>query len=87
MASDTIQVSTLDQLDAAIGFVDAQTSGSYTIELTGDIAAGTSPDVGTQLTDPQGHAEAVNGRPVISTTSRARTSVFRPQIPPSVASR
>lgn len=67
MASDTIQVSTLDQLDAAIGFVDAQTSGSYTIELTGDIAAGTSPDVGTQLTDPQGHAEAVNGRPVFAT--------------------
>ena len=61
-----ITVSTLDQLNGAIAFVDAQTSGSYTIELTADITEGTSALVASNgnLQNPDGSAAMANGAAV-----------------------
>ena len=61
-----ITVSTLDQLNGAIAFVDAQTSGSYTIKLTADITEGTSALVASSgnLQNPDGTAAMSNGQPV-----------------------
>ncbi len=44
-----IKVATLDQLNAAIGHVDGQTTGSYDIQLTGNITAGTSSNTNVAL--------------------------------------
>src|SRR5882757_7434675 len=66
MPSNIIDVSTLDELNGAIAFVDAQTSGSYTIHFTADMTEGTSALVGSHgnLTNPDGSAATANGQPV-----------------------
>ncbi len=77
-ATTTFMVGTLDELNAAIAQIDAIGRGGvdgtgktippddYTIELTANIALGTSRRLGQSLLDADGRDITVNGTPVMA---------------------
>lgn len=71
-ATATISVGTLDELNAAIAQIDAIGRGGslpvadYTIELTANIALGTSQSLGSPLRDAGSSAITVNGTTVMA---------------------